>query len=283
MPSGSTLTLLDYDSSAMITFTGGASVVLYGANYSKMYVNENGNLTFVSSSGTYLESTTNHFSVPRISILFDDLRAALGGTISWKQLTNLVAVTFQNVKEQGGGSTNSFQFEMFFDGRIRLTTLGIGAKDGLIGLSAGGGVPVFFFESDFSAYPLLTDDADGDGMPDAWEVLYFGGTNAVDGGASEDWDKDCMDNLSEWMAGTNPTNSLSLLRVLPGSTFSGTNLVLQWSSVSGRYYAIERGTNLMGGLSFNVASNIFATPDVNVRTVTVDGAIQEFFRIRLEP
>jgi hypothetical protein len=64
-----------------------------------------------------------------------------------------VAVTYAGVPEFGGtGHTNSFQIELFFDGRIRLTCLSIQNVDGLIGLSRGEGVPLGFAESDFSAY-----------------------------------------------------------------------------------------------------------------------------------
>ena len=49
-------------------------------------------------------------------------------------------------------------------------------------------------------------DADGDGMSDWWEILHFGGTNAVGGGAHEDKDDDGLSNLGEYLAGTNPTN-----------------------------------------------------------------------------
>jgi hypothetical protein len=69
-------------------------------------------------------------------------------------------VTFLNVRQFGYADTNSFQIEMFFDGTIRITCLRIDATDGLIGLSAGQGIPAGFTESDFSSYALcLPPDA----------------------------------------------------------------------------------------------------------------------------
>ena len=62
-------------------------------------------------------------------------------------------MTFQGVPEYSVSNSNSVQIELFFDGRIRITCLGIAATDGLIGLSRGQGVPGGFVESDFSAYP----------------------------------------------------------------------------------------------------------------------------------
>jgi hypothetical protein len=54
------------------------------------------------------------------------------------------------------------------------------------------------------------DDVDGDRIPNAWELIYFGGmTNAA---ASLDPDGDGFNNLEEYIAGTVPTNGLSYLR-----------------------------------------------------------------------
>lgn len=54
-------------------------------------------------------------------------------------------------------------------------------------------------------------DADGDGMPDDWELLYFNGpTNAA---AGVDYDGDGMTTYQEYLADTNPTNDASILRI----------------------------------------------------------------------
>jgi subtilisin family serine protease len=53
-------------------------------------------------------------------------------------------------------------------------------------------------------------DTDGNGLPDWWELLYFGHLTGTDPNA--DPDHDGMSNLAEWIAGTNPTNAASVLR-----------------------------------------------------------------------
>lgn len=54
-------------------------------------------------------------------------------------------------------------------------------------------------------------DADGDGIPDWWEEQYFGSiTNCA---PDADPDGDGMPNLLEYLADTNPTNALSVLRI----------------------------------------------------------------------
>lgn len=48
-------------------------------------------------------------------------------------------------------------------------------------------------------------DTDGNGLPDWWELEYFGHLTGTDPNA--DPDHDGMSNLQEWLAGTNPTNA----------------------------------------------------------------------------
>ena len=145
------ITLLDDDSS-LVSLDSGAEVLLYGENYNSFYVGSNGYLTFGSSDDTYLESLESHFGIARISGLFDDLNPTTTGTVSWKQTSDRVAVTWEGVPEFQAVGSNSFQIELFFDGMIRITYLAVSASDGLIGLSGGNGLPGDFVESDFASY-----------------------------------------------------------------------------------------------------------------------------------
>jgi hypothetical protein len=61
---------------------------------------------------------------------------------------------------------------------------------------------------------FIATDADGDGLPDAWEMTYFG-TLAY--GAGDDPDGDGYTNLQEYQTGTNP-NSASSHPALPATT-----------------------------------------------------------------
>ena len=152
-PAGGTTISLSDDGSQLVTVTGGNTVKLYGIAYSSFYVNANGNLTFGALDGTYTESLTQHFALPRIAACFDDLNPSAGGTISRKQLLDRVAVTFQNVPEFNTTNHNSFQLELFFDGRIRVTYLALAATDGIAGLSRGTGLSPLFVENDLSNLP----------------------------------------------------------------------------------------------------------------------------------
>lgn len=140
------------DDSVEIGLSNGAQVTLYGQAYSSIHVGSNGYLTFGASDNGFQESLVAHFAQPRVAGLFDDLNPAAGGTVSWQQLSDRVAVTFQDVSQYGTTNSNNFQVELFFDGTIRITHLSLDDPGGLAGLSAGQGVPSSFQESDLSAY-----------------------------------------------------------------------------------------------------------------------------------
>jgi len=87
---------------------------------------------------------------------------------------------------------------------------------------------------------------DGNGLPIAWELQNFGHTG-VDPNA--DPDHDGMSNLQEYLAGTDPNNTNSNLRITAESFSSGgTSAALTWNSVPTRYYYLQKslklGTNL---------------------------------------
>lgn len=126
------------------------AVPFYGTAYTSFYVNSNGNITFDASDHTYNESLEIHFAHERISALFDDLNPANGGTVSWKETGELVAITFEEVPEYPSDGANTFQIELFFSGDIRITWLGIDSADSIVGLSQGDGIPDDYIEIDNS-------------------------------------------------------------------------------------------------------------------------------------
>lgn len=72
--------------------------------------------------------------------------------MSWRQLSDRLAVTYLAAPLLSSSSlTSTFQIEMFYDGRIRLTYLSVLDPAGLVGLSAGLGVPSGFVVSDLTA------------------------------------------------------------------------------------------------------------------------------------
>ena len=83
---------------------------------------------------------------------------------------------------------------------------------------------------------VVLADTDNDGVPDSWETANgFSPTNAAD--AALDADGDTMSNWEEFIAGTNPTNALSYLK-LDGALGNGV-VNLSFQALSNRTYAIE--------------------------------------------
>ncbi len=177
-PAGGTPISLSDDSSQEITLAGGATVSLYGVDYGSFFVGSNGYVTFTGGDSDYTETVADHFSLPRISALFDDLNPAAGGTIGWQQLADRVVVTYQGVPEYSTSNSNTFQIEMLFDGTININYLDIAAVDGLAGLSAGNGVSPDFFETDLSAQPACGGESCFDGSLNNGETrIDCGGPN----------------------------------------------------------------------------------------------------------
>lgn len=134
-----------------LTLAGGAKVRLYGTEYGVLHIGSNGFITFEQGDTASSESLSVHFNEPRISAAFDDLNPGSGGSVSWQQLADRVAVTWLEVPQYGGSDANTFQIELFFDGQIRLSWLGMGLLDAVAGISAGDGLPADFVESNLSA------------------------------------------------------------------------------------------------------------------------------------
>jgi hypothetical protein len=100
----------------------------------------------------------------------------------------------------------------------------------------------------------------------AW-LQYFG--LATDGSADyADPDGDGFNNWQEWVAGTDPTSSLSALRMLD-SLVTASGVTLIWQSVTNRSYFIEWSTNLAAHPPFAIlATNISGQLDTTAYTDT---------------
>jgi hypothetical protein len=127
----------------------------------------------------------------------------------------------------------------------------------------------------------LKDD-DKDGMPDQWEMIYFGGTDVPEGGPADDWDGDGSRNIDEWFARTSPTNASSVLVVSSFAVGTDSTLIITWQSVSGRSYSIVRSTDLSAGFNETEAVDIAATPPENSYVLESPAAERAFYRVVVE-
>jgi len=122
-------------------------------------------------------------------------------------------------------------------------------------------------------------DTDGDGLPDAWEMRYFGALNSPSGGPDDDPDHDGITNLDELWAGANPigplaTSSLSSVRL------EGRDVRISFATVAGGSYRVEQTDNLSSGLWTWVADGIAGTGSI-VQVLDPGGASQpcRFYRV----
>lgn len=173
-PNGGTNISLGDDDSEQVSTS--PAVILYGESYDSLYICSNGRITFGSGSNDYTETIGEHFAMPAIAMLWDDLNPSNGGTVLYAQLPDRAVVTFNNVPEYSNSGSNTFQCEMFYDGMIRVSWLGVDSGDNVVGLSAGNSTPEGFEQSDLSELaecgePDVPGDVNGDGLANVTDLL----------------------------------------------------------------------------------------------------------------
>lgn len=129
----------------------------------------------------------------------------------------------------------------------------------------------------------VSGDSDEDGMPNDWEIQYFGGyTNAV---AEVDADGDGLDNLSEYISGYDPTDSNSVFKVTgyeAPPAGSSAPFILTWNPVAGRFYTVGYNDNLLTSDFAEIPDAIDLPYTQNSYTDTVDRiGSMHFYRVEV--
>jgi hypothetical protein len=129
-----------------------------------------------------------------------------------------------------------------------------------------------------SAAAILTVlvDSDADRMPDTWEAAH--GLNANMNDASLDPDHDGMTNLEEYIAGTNPQDASSYLKVY-SLTVSNTVRRLSFLALSNKTYAVQYRTALTPG-PWQTLTNVMAGSTNRLEVITDPAALgSRFYRL----
>ncbi len=92
-------------------------------------------------------------------------------------------------------------------------------------------------------------DTDGDGLPDDWELANGLNPYSATGndGANGDPDQDGFTNLQEFLAGTDPHNAQSLLKITSIGPIAG-GVTLRFSAVAGHTYSVQYRSNILAGV-----------------------------------
>jgi lysophospholipase L1-like esterase len=118
-------------------------------------------------------------------------------------------------------------------------------------------------------------DGDGDGMPDAWELLH--GLSASTNDAGLDGDGDGRSNKDEYAAGTDPANADSVLEV----TAYEADGELRWKSVPGRSYVIEESVELASWQVVPGLPVVLATGVETVVELPMGDSVAKFYRVKV--
>lgn len=192
--------------------------------------------------------------------------AGVNGTVS---PTNVVVLS--------GGSTNFVITAETYYRIASLTTNGVPVA----GMSFDNGSTATNFtwsnvQTDGTLVATFTAQlaADPAGTPYSWLAGY--GLTNYDTDAVADQDLDGLKAWQEYIAGTDPTNKASCLKVA-----QATRNTVTWSAVAGRVYSVYWSTNLVKGFT-NLADNI-GYPQSSYTNTTPDSKVNHYqVKVRLE-
>jgi hypothetical protein len=130
-------------------------------------------------------------------------------------------------------------------------------------------------------FSVVSQDTDGDGMPDHWEQTHALRPDDPND-AAMDADADGASNLNEYRAGTDPKDAASTLRITRIEA-SESGVRISFRTVSGKRYRLERAASLSApvwetlGESFSGNGSVMQASDSSMRSQ------QRFYRCRVLP
>lgn len=145
------------EGTSQVTFTGGFSFPFFGSNYTDVFVNSNGNLTFGQGDPDNFDPSIGDMflPMPRIAPLFADLDPGSGGGIFFRQEADRAIFTWMNVPEFFFGGSNTFQLTLFDTGAIVIDIISTTLLFPVVGIGPGD-TQAEVNVVDFSVDPPLT-------------------------------------------------------------------------------------------------------------------------------
>ena len=212
-------------------------------------------------------------------------------TLSWSAASGSPSLTYNVFKATASGAEN------FASPLLNTSALSVSVP-----LYPGSNSPITYFfvvraqtgcglsESNAieqSVQPLLDPNGDqtGNGIPNGWLQQY--GFNPFDPSvAAADTDGDGMSNLQEFLAGTDPTNSVSYFHIV-SITPQGSDILITWTCGGSRTNVLQ-GTSDLGINFTDISSNLILsgtgdTPTNYFDAGGVTNTALHFYRVRLAP
>jgi len=226
--------------------------------------------TFPYGGGAYLGTANN-------SILY--FNSATNGANYYFSGQNTVNYSCTTPEASGiGNITNAPLFADFAGGNLRLQSaspcINSGNNARAVSLTDLDGNPrVASGTVDMGAYEF---QGAGSVISYAWLQQYGLPT---DGSADfSDFDHDGLNNWQEWLAGTNPTNASSVLKITSATrTDNPAGFVVTWESQNTRMYYLERSTDLAQPTFVTIQDNIMGQAGTTSYTDTNGVGLGPFF------
>lgn len=133
----------------------------------------------------------------------------------------------------------------------------------------------------FSVFPVR--DTDGDGLPDEWELRYFGSLHAPNGGPDADPDGDGRTNIEEYLSGTDPLDAGNVLRITSVELRGGA-IRIRFSTVLGKQYRVEKADDPAENVWTILTDQVSGTGGVvEAKDASADRLGARFYRVKLLP
>jgi Tol biopolymer transport system component len=128
---------------------------------------------------------------------------------------------------------------------------------------------------------LGSGDSDQDGMDDDWEWTYFGN---LDRDGKADYDGDGLSDRAEFVAGTNPINDASVLRVFLLTSVQTGGTWIYWHAVAGKSYTVQYKNALTDPEWSSLAGTVMAEGPVALKLDDFGvPTTQRYYRVRVSP
>jgi len=137
-PADTTIALGDDDSRSISL---GFAFPFFGASWSEVFVNSDGNLTFGTGDRATASRTAGRFLTgpPRIAVLYADLDPSRGGTVSYRHDDpQSITIGWHGVPGYGTNVGNEASVTLYATGRIRISVTSASAAKYVVGVSQGG-------------------------------------------------------------------------------------------------------------------------------------------------